>query len=443
MNFIVENKDGKLLDIRTVEVLYDAELSTLDMPDSTIISGVTFNGCASQSGAMISNGDLVVQRKRKFNYSNYEIVNGEVNLYARFDENIYKVTFNYNSNKYTNVVKEYVAGTIFDKENYPFVDDGSRVIRTWSLNAFSYIEWDGIVDEDIILYPCWINYKNINLYYDENTKPEAIKVFEDEEEKKLNIPKKEGYIFNGWYTNSYFTTKVETIKKGSIGNLELVARWENGTSQYPYLISDANEFLMKIQQYGGSNAFFKLERDIDFAGKVFVRFAKFYGTLDGEGYSLQNIKIELTSCVGLIPTDANAYYIGLFQYVYGEIKNLNIKNAEVVVTNTKNKLRVGFLAGGVLNGTITNCTAHGKIQIVNGAIDNTVWAGGVIGYIENSQVSKCSASVTLDVTNSDIINCGGLIGRVCGSKIYESFSVGNVRAYGSNITDKNAYVDIG
>ena len=41
----------------------------------------------------------------------------------------------------------------------------------------------------------------------------------------LKDPKKTGYTFKGWYSDSKYTEQVKTIKKGSSGNKTLYAKW--------------------------------------------------------------------------------------------------------------------------------------------------------------------------------------------------------------------------
>ena len=43
---------------------------------------------------------------------------------------------------------------------------------------------------------------------------------------KLKAPKKNGYVFQGWYTDKKYKKKITKIKKGSVGNLTLYAKWK-------------------------------------------------------------------------------------------------------------------------------------------------------------------------------------------------------------------------
>lgn len=219
---------------------------------------------------------------------------------------------------------------------------------------------------------------------------------------------------------------------------------ETGTSAVsPYLISNVDDFMDKITKNDGGNKYFRLVKDIDFARETVVPYDGFYGNLDGAGHTIRNVVLEVNSVENLIPTDADAYYVGLFQFIYGTISNVNVENIEVNVSGLNKRARVGTLGGGLLNGTLFNCRAEGEITVSNGGTVNTLWAGGLVGYAENARISYCGADVAVTVTNENIINCGGLVGRVCGSSISASYSNGDVEANGSAISADNAYIDIG
>jgi uncharacterized repeat protein (TIGR02543 family) len=47
----------------------------------------------------------------------------------------------------------------------------------------------------------------------------------------LKNPTRSGYTFKGWYSDSAFKTAVSSIKKGSSGNLNLYAKWEENAKQ--------------------------------------------------------------------------------------------------------------------------------------------------------------------------------------------------------------------
>ena len=52
----------------------------------------------------------------------------------------------------------------------------------------------------------------------------------------LSAPTKEGYTFEGWYSDSNFTNYVSEITIGSIGNLTLYAKWNINSYNINYYI---------------------------------------------------------------------------------------------------------------------------------------------------------------------------------------------------------------
>lgn len=60
---------------------------------------------------------------------------------------------------------------------------------------------------------------------------------------KLSNPTKQGYIFQGWYSEKNYKTKVTSLVKGSVGNRTLYAKWE---------LSADDKITYKITYYLGS-----------------------------------------------------------------------------------------------------------------------------------------------------------------------------------------------
>ena len=83
-----------------------------------------------------------------------------------------------------------------------------------------YAEWTPDQDKT---YP--ISYQNLQ-EGDTNTNPAS---YSFEKDVKLAAPVREGYTFNGWYTDDSYTTKVTVIKKSEKGNRVLYARWTENT----------------------------------------------------------------------------------------------------------------------------------------------------------------------------------------------------------------------
>lgn len=134
------------------------------------------------------------------------------------------------------------------------------------------------------------------------------------------------------------------------------SKWDGYTP-----ISSAED-LLKMK---GSSDKFYLTKDIDLkkAGewKEAIRFS---GTLDGNGYSIQNLT---SKNFGLFHTLSDA-----------TVKNLGIVNVKI----SADKNSVGALANGCKNSLIENCYVTGSVQSENGH------AGGLVGLDSGTAKGK-------------------------------------------------------
>ena len=110
-------------------------------------------------------------------------------------------------------------------------------------------------------------------------------------------------------------------------------------------------------------------------------------------------------------------YVGLFGYINGgTVLNLGVDGA------VRGNSNVGGLAGGVINGNITNCYANVEISYPGNVTQNF---GGLIGSISSTNVTNCYTTGT--------VNGYGFVGGV----------VGNVNGSGSSITNCYATGTVG
>ena len=122
----------------------------------------------------------------------------------------------------------------------------------------------------------------------------------------------------------------------------------------------------------------------------------FNGSFDGNNHTIYNLFINITNQNHLITYD----YHGLFSILNGEIKNLNIDNAQILITNRGDN---GAIAGYNI-GNITNC------KISDSLISGSSYIGGVTGYSEG-------IIENINITNSTIKNSGSLTGGIVGKNI--------------------------
>ena len=131
---------------------------------------------------------------------------------------------------------------------------------------------------------------------------------------------------------------------------------------------------------------YKLAQDIDMSGAD--SFAQFKGSLDGNGFTLKNVKTA----------------------VFGSVAGAKIKNliveADISIALTANGKAFGILACTASGAQIENCKITGDVVVRS---DNgTGYVGGVIGTAAYTTMTSVSFVGTLDTSDCTV---GGLVGK--------------------------------
>jgi len=197
-----------------------------------------------------------------------------------------------------------------------------------------------------------------------------------------------------------------------------------GTEESPYEIATVAD-LYKIRFY--NDKYFILTNDIDFNGTIFAMSegrsgwdpigtisAPFVGNIDGKGFSLKNLYVNLPENTG----------VGLFAAIdNSNIRNINFDNAFVSCLSSG-----GALAGSATLSEVSGINVSGRI---NGESNNI---GGIVGNDINGIIKQCSSEST--VAGNE--NVGGIAGS---SQIIEAcFSRSDVkgRSFIGGITGENS-----
>ena len=188
--------------------------------------GYTFTGWNTKAdGSGIAYDD-------KTSVKNLTSKNGKtVTLYAQWKIKKYDITYKLNGGKNNSVnPKRYTiknATTTLkepSKEGYKFVgwySDKKCTKQVKSIkkgttgNKKLYAKWKA--EKYTIKY-------NLNEGKNNSENPTSYKITTST--IKLQNPTREGYTFEGWYSDSSYTNQVKRIKKGSTGNKTLYAKWE-------------------------------------------------------------------------------------------------------------------------------------------------------------------------------------------------------------------------
>lgn len=172
----------------------------------------------------------------------------------------------------------------------------------------------------------------------------------------------------------------------------------SGTESNPYLISSASD-ISKI--HNDLNGYYKLTSNINMSGVDFEPIGNenegaFTGTIDGNGYSISNLNINL-------PENK---YVGFVGYLEGTIKNLNLTNVDAYGYRY-----VGGIAGYTeTESEVFNCSVSGNIKGTYSIIELNV--GGVVGY-NNGIIDSCynnNDTIVFGTSGSENSYVGGIFG---------------------------------
>lgn len=159
---------------------------------------------------------------------------------------------------------------------------------------------------------------------------------------------------------------------------------------------------------------------------------EFHGVFDGNGKTVSNIKIASLgeeAVKALTTNEQQVYSVGFFGYLCGTVKNLTIKNAEVIGYHN-----VGVIAGYGDQGTyIENCHVESSTVTVTHLTETQCGdkVGGIIGLINNN-VGLSGAEIKDCSVKDTEISAGRDAGQVIGCASNEGADYENCTA--TNVT---------
>lgn len=271
-------------------------------------------------------------------------------------------------------------------------------------------------------------------------------------------------------------TALDTVQASLNGYKRLIpvqfvpkAPWSgSGTAADPYLIPTPELWnaIGTRQEQTGTNyegKVFRLTADLDFGQQpiniIAADPASFNGIIDGNGHSLNNYVLDITSTyrapIGVLAasgeirnltvngtqtvtmTSGNAYTGGIVAKCYGKITNCVNKS-----TITSKRGYVGGIAGYAYTGSVfTECVNRGKLETTASAgyiagivafgqegvsyikcgNEGTLTTTGTTGYIagicaesSESRFEECYNKA--DINLEKVLYLGGIVGRMSGSK---------------------------
>ncbi len=205
----------------------------------------------------------------------------------------------------------------------------------------------------------------------------------------------------------------------------------SGSASSPRVLCTADDLNLVGNNPGWS---YVMGGDIALSGEwtpAGTRAAPFTGTFDGAGHKITGLYV-----------DKSGDYAGLFGYIEGgKITRLSVETASGGVNGTN---YVGGIAGRLVNGSISECSANGTFSGRNyvGAIAGYVYAGeirfsssgggvtgeglvgGIAGRLRMNSVLTDSYSKAAVNGQNDI---GGIAGEVNGSSVMYTYATGTVQ----------------
>lgn len=173
-----------------------------------------------------------------------------------------------------------------------------------------------------------------------------------------------------------------------------------GSKENPYRIKNATQ-LSNI--YKDLSASYILETDIDLSGIQWNPIGDCYaevaftGELDGNNHKILNF-----TRTNKIVEKGNRFYFGLFGWIDGgKVSNITFEKVAVKITGPKGGTAGDRLFFGVLAGRVTSHSQISDIKVVSGnftydcCTPGRAYAGGVVGHLRDSEISKCSNSIAI------------------------------------------------
>ncbi len=165
-----------------------------------------------------------------------------------------------------------------------------------------------------------------------------------------------------------------------------------------------------------------LTTDVDLSGLAWTPIKNFQGTFNGGGHTVYNMYVELEEGQS-----------GLFEHLYeATVKDLVLKQAEVVVTETNTYFYQGILAGWAQGSNIENCGVTGSITANLGEDAGGPAIGGLIGSCKGvDSLTNCWSTADVKTTNpNENAMVGGLVGQwenaATGAQIIDCYFGGTI-----------------
>lgn len=332
----------------------------------------------------------------------------------------YQVTF-YPNNGQTETRAQISKGDRVEKPADP-VKDGFR-FAYWCGDEALTEEYDFSrpVKGDVSLYAKYTEIEYATVYFDANggqiDEAQQTRTVETGTEiGALPRPARGGYTLKGWYESADGAGAAYAETTVVSASVTLYAVWERNANA----IRTPDD--LKSMTADGS---YFLAGDIDMAGVNYqTKFGfdnPFAGYLDGNGFAIENLEIQ-----------TKQGFVGLFGCVSGEINNLKLRAVRIAAAGDET-VYAGGITGYLLGGKIVGCAVTGSVKAEVSSKYLSPYVGGIAGRNDAGQIAACSyEGIVESVCSSGAAYAGGIAGYN-GIGLKDKGSISDCVAFGEKV----------
>lgn len=182
--------------------------------------------------------------------------------------------------------------------------------------------------------------------------------------------------------------------------------------------------------------YYVLKNDISLDGVKWDTPPNFSGYLEGNGYTISNLTYVET-------VNKENFMYGLFNTAYGMIRNLNLTNVTIIVTNTASTgCYIGGLAAWKDGITIENVNVESSISYTASiGSDERIIIGGIFGVEDNTDCTNynnvsSTSNIVVNATTTSVYGCVNMsVGGFDGDFGYDYATITNCSSdFSANIT---------
>ena len=315
---------------------------------------------------------------------------------------------------------------------YKLTDSSSSVVTVTDSDLFSFT----FLTEGLGIFAVIYDTRLLSVdFYDGETLYKSQPLAIDEIISLPEEPVKEGYTFEGWYTekNGQGTKLVEGMTYFDLQSESVFAYWVEIQPDI-YEISDVDDFntyssLIVSDNATYGKAIYTLKNDIDVTSASLTPLgtqeAPFSGTFDGNGKVISNVTFNDVKHVGII-----GYMDG------GTVKNLAVTYEDTAAKTYTNCVRFGGIVGVIDTANksdvvIENCKTRGNVKI---STEGFMRYGGVFSGLRadagNVKIIDCITFCNADIEAGKTAYAGGFGGYSTNTGIYD-YVIENCLSYGN------------